>query len=287
MGGLLPFVSVLLAVGAVPVETQLVQVAPVPLPGVAAPARSPGQARAVVLIQGLLLHPIDRSAGARVQLRSWQRPASVLVRALASEADVFAFCYGQTAAVTDIAAQPDLGDCARRLRQLGYTEVVLVGFSAGGLIARQFVEDNPEAGVVRVIQVCTPNDGASLAKVPGVVGSGQKAFLQSLTKQARAQALRQRLDRRIPEGVQFVCVVGTGMVAGDGVVSARSQWPEDLQRQGVPAFRLFAEHWEILNTERAARLIARLVRDGQPRWGPAQVAAMRKRLLVPVPLPGP
>ena len=47
-----------------------------------------------------------------------------------------------------------------------------------------------------------------------------------------------RRDRRIPEGVQFACVVGTGTRGGDGLVARESQWPEDLQRQGIPAVAL-------------------------------------------------
>ena len=78
-----------------------------------------------------------------------------------------------------------MGDHVRwRLRQAGYSEVILLGFSAGGVVARQFVEDNPAAGVTRVIQVCAPNLGSPLAKLKSSVGLAQESFLQSLTGQA-------------------------------------------------------------------------------------------------------
>jgi pimeloyl-ACP methyl ester carboxylesterase len=272
-----PILSVLLSVVAAPVRTTFVQVAPPTAPA-GALVRSAGQTRAVILIQGLHLHLLHHGGGARADLRPWQRPGSVLVKTLAAESDIFAFSYGQTAPVTEIATQPDLGEGVRRLRQLGYTEIALVGYSAGGLVARQLVEDDPGVGVTKVIQVCSPNGGAGLAKAKGIAGAGQETFLRSLTREARTRWLLQRWDTPVPAGVQFVCVVGTGLLSGDGIVSTHSQWPEDLQRQGVPAVVLPTEHWEAMSSERGARLIAALVRERQARWGPAQVTAMRKQL---------
>lgn len=272
----LPTVCILLALGAEPIETRFVQVAPTATDG--AIARSAGQGRAVVLIEGLSLHLLNHREAARAELRPWQQPSSVLVRTLAKDADVFAFTYGQTTPVTDIADLPALGVNIQRLRAARYAEIVLIGFSAGGLVARQFVEDNPSAGVNRVIQVCAPNVGSPLARLRVGVAAVQKPFMQSLTSQSRAHFLADRSDRRIPAEVDFVCVVGNGLFFSDGVVSARSQWPEDLQAQGVPAVSLSTEHWQALRNERAALVIARLVRERQPRWDAAQVAAMRKRL---------
>jgi pimeloyl-ACP methyl ester carboxylesterase len=259
------------------VETRFVQVAPVQPPE-GQVLRSPGHTRAVVLIEGLHLHLVNHQRAALPELRPWQQPGSVLVRTLVKDADVFAFTYGQTAPVTAIADLPALPENIMRLRQAGYTEIVLVGFSAGGLVARQFVEDNPTCGVTRVIQVCTPNLGSGLARLKAGVGALQQPFVQSLSKESCIRALEQRQGKKIPDGVEFVCVVGNGLVTGDGVVSTRSQWPEDLQAQGVPAVTLGTEHWEALRSERAAQVIAALARVGQPRWNPAQVDAMRKQL---------
>jgi pimeloyl-ACP methyl ester carboxylesterase len=241
-------------------------------------SRSPGQTRAVVLIHGLHLHPFSGKQAARAEFRPWQQPKSALVHALAADSDVFALTYAQTAPVSAIPAQPDLAGDIRRLRQAGYTHIVLAGFSAGGLIARQFVEDVPDSGVTRVIQVCAPNAGTGWATVKAVLKAEQKPFVESLSKEARLVALRERLGKRIPEQVQCVCVVAAGLLFGDGIVSTRSQWPEDLQKQGVRAVLLDAEHWDAVTGKRGARLIAQLVREEQPRWGATEVAAMRKRL---------
>jgi pimeloyl-ACP methyl ester carboxylesterase len=279
MTGWLPTVCMLLATGLPTVETKFLQVAPFrPLSLSGTITRSPGQGRAVILIEGLELHFLDHRKGTQAELRPWQEPGSILVRTLSRDADVFAFSYGQTEPLSDLAALPALAESVQRLRQSGYTEVVLLGYSAGGLIARQFVEDHPEAGVTRVIQVCTPNLGSSLAKIKSSVGVAQESFLQSLTQPARLRTLQERSNKRIPDGVEFVTVVANGLVYGDGVVSTRSQWPEDLQAQGIPAVVLSAEHWDAVRSERSAPAIARLVRDSQPRWDAARVAAMRKRL---------
>jgi pimeloyl-ACP methyl ester carboxylesterase len=278
MAAWLPTV-LLLTTGLPPVDFKFVQVAPArPLAQNGIVARSPGQSRAVILIEGLELNLLDHRKGPQGELRFWQQPGSVIVKALSADADVFSFCYGQTAPVTDMGELPALRDNVQHLRQLGYTEVVFVGYSAGGIVARQFVEDNPGIGVTRVIQVCTPNLGSTLARIKSMVGPAQESFLQSLTKEARSRAFQERRGKRIPENVEFVCVLGNGLVYGDGITSTRSQWPDDLQVQGVPVVIAKTEHWEVMRSERSAIMIARLVRENQPRWDAAKVAAMRKHL---------
>jgi pimeloyl-ACP methyl ester carboxylesterase len=232
----------------------------------------------VILIPGLHLHPFSDSSVPRASFASWQRPGSPVVKALSLDADVFAFTYGQSVAVSEIAALPALCGSVRRLREAGYSDIVLVGFSAGGLVARQFVEDGPDAGVTKVVQVCAPNGGSSWAELKVSVRVSQRPFLESLTKEARLRWLAERRDRAVPTGVQFVCVIGTGLGSGDGLVSTRSAWPEDLQRQGIPAVTLRAQHLSAVRGEEGAKLIAELVRQDQPRWDAAQVDAMRRRL---------
>jgi pimeloyl-ACP methyl ester carboxylesterase len=277
MAAWLPTLCALLAVGAPPVDARFAQVAPA-AHSAGAVLRSPGQARAVVLIHGLHLHPFKHPYAARADFRPWQLPGSVMVRTLSADADVFAFAYAQTVPVEEIPALPELVGGVRRLRQLGYTEVVLVGFSAGGLVARQLVEDNPDLGVSRVVQVCTPNTGSSLAHVKIVAGSLQEPFLRSLTGQWRTRSQLARQERRVPDAVQFVCVVGAGLGLGDGIVSTRSQWPEDLQRQGIPAVVLGTEHLKVMRGEREAQVITHTACSEQPRWDVRQVSAMRQRL---------
>jgi pimeloyl-ACP methyl ester carboxylesterase len=270
-------VTFLLPAG-LPVASRFEQVLPVPPPGKWL-VRSPGQGRAVVLLHGLHAHPVDESKAGRPLLRDWQRPGSRLARALAEHADVFAFAYAQDVPVEVVAPRSTLRADVRALRALGYREVVLVGHSAGGLVARQLVEDFPDVGVTKVIQVCCPNGGSSWGRWRVAVRETQEVFLVSLTKEAREEALRQRRDTRIPAGVQFVCVVGTGSGVGDGVVLRSRQWTEDLQEQGVPAVPLKVVHPTAMRSAKSASVLADLVRRPVPRWDRDRVAAERKKVL--------
>jgi pimeloyl-ACP methyl ester carboxylesterase len=260
-----------------PVDTRFAQVAPAARE-VAAFARTLGQGRAVILIHGLRMHPISKLGIVRAAFSDWQKEESALVKQLARDSDVFAFAYAQTAAADDVAEAPDLSDSVQRVRKLGYRELVLVGYSAGGVIARNFVEDNPDAGVTKVVQVCAPNGGSGWASLPALCRQ-QAEFLRSLTKQTRLRALGTRAELQLPSQVQFVCVVGTGTGAGDGLVSKRSQWTEELQRQGVPAVRVGETHWHVLHGKKGVELIGSLVREPQPRWDAARVAAARRDIL--------
>jgi pimeloyl-ACP methyl ester carboxylesterase len=243
--------------------------------------RSEGKTRAVVLIQGLSMHPISSAKVVRPEYTRWQRPDSTLAKALGRDSDVYAFAYGQNVEVDVIAGEARLREWVWQLRALGYREVVLVGFSAGALIARQFVEDYPAAGVTKVIQVCPPNGGSDWSKAEFAVRSNQAPFLRSLTKGARRAAVERRADRKIPDGVEFVCVVGMMAkgIGGDGVVSAESQWTTDLQAQGVPAVRVAATHLTVMKSSEAIDRIVEFVRAPQPRWSAGAVAVGRKVVL--------
>ncbi len=248
------------------------------LPAGAALARSAGQDRAVVLVHGLQAHPVHKIKVLRARLHSWQEPGSVLVTRLAREADVFAYAYSQNMAIDDVAARCDLPARLAALRRAGYREVVLVGHSAGGILVRQVVEDHPDLPVTRVIQVDAPNTGSAWARLK-LVRSVERPFLRSLTWKVREKAAKDRAGKRIPAGVQFVCVVGTGgLLHSDGVVATGSQWPQDLQEQGVPAVGVATTHWSILRRSRGIEAIVPLVREPQPRWAAAAVAAARGRL---------
>jgi pimeloyl-ACP methyl ester carboxylesterase len=274
MNGLLYGLSMLAVLSADP-EMRFVQVAPAAGETL---VRTPGQTRAVVLIHGLHVHTLANNKVPQADFASWQQPGSLLVQTLAQDSDVFAFSYGQTVPVDVIPKLPNLRDALHALRELGYREVVLVGHSAGGLIARQFVEDDPDCGVTKVVQVCAPNVGSAWAVLKNGVCPSQKTFVGSLTKKERSLLLQERADKQIPEAVQFVCVVGTGLVTGDGLVSTRSQWPEDLQQRGIPAVPIGTAHAFTVRGSKGVKLLAELVREPQPRWGPDQVHAMRKRL---------
>lgn len=266
-----------LPVGSGPVETRFAQVAPrseTP----AAVTRLPGQQKAVVLITGLHLHLIRESETLHARFAPWQRPGSYLVSLLAEDADVFSFTYAQSVPITEIARLPDLAESVERLRQAGYSEIVLVGHSAGGLVVRQFVEEHPEAGVTKVVQVSAPNTDSGWAELVDAVRSLQKPFVDSLRKGARASWEEREGRKPLRPHVQFVCIVSAGLGRSDGVVSVASQWPKDLRDQGVPAVVFRGDHGSVVSSRPGACLIAETVRQDQPRWTTEQVETMRQRL---------
>lgn len=260
------------------VETRFIQVFPEPPKDQKdpAPKRSPGQLRAVVLIHGLQLHPFQVVKIENLLFRPWQKPGSVLVKALSKYADVFAYAYTQHSSLEAIASAPDLKENVLELRELGYQEIILVGHSAGGLIARHLVEDHPDLGVTRVLQVCTPNLGCNFAKLDPGMSKGEKEFVHSLTRDSRIAVLKARGGKRIPAAVQFLCVVGDLVGPGDGVVSVRSQWPGDLQSQGIPMVLLKTNHFSVMRSSSSAEKIAELVTQSHTRWNGKQVAAGKK-----------
>lgn len=285
------------------IDIKFAQVAPV-FRATAPFAKSAAQHRAVVLVQGFRPHPFSTDHVAEAQWYGWQRSGSVLVKALAKEADVFALAYSQNDALERIADSPGLHDGLRRVKNLGYEEIVLIGHSAGGLLARHLVEDHPELGITEVIQVCSPNGGATWANARFGVREEQETFLGSLTKKHRQSWLAGRADKRIPPNVEFVCVVGLvklpekvsvsapfgeeGSVRisvrldglrGDGVVSASSQWPQCLRHQGIPVLRLHTTHFTVMHSDSVARRLAELVRDRQPRWNPPEVFEAERSIL--------
>lgn len=270
--------ALLALAGAEPVATDFVQLQPPP-----SPTRlnmwTREHSRAVILIHGLLVRPLSEAPAKKAVLHSWQRSDSALVKTLSRDSDIFALAYSQNASVDDVAIARELPAYVARLQMMGYGEIVLLGHSAGGIIARQFVEDRPQCGVTKVIQICTPNDGSSLARANLTIARGQGAFMESLTREARQKQTRARAGKRIPPNVEFVCIVARNGLGSDGVVGCPSQWPEDLQRQGIPYVTISATHHLVLRTTRHAEQIARAVREPHPRWTEDKVETMRQRLL--------
>jgi hypothetical protein len=258
------------------VESRFEQVEPVPNDG--SITRSRAQTRAVILIHGFRLSLRTSSVG-RADFRPWQRPHSVLVNELGLDSDVFAFAYGQDVPLDEIVAKGKLDEHIKGLRKLGYREIVLVGHSAGGVIARQFVEDHPGCGVTKVIQICSPNAGTPSANRK--VLKNQQVFVDCLTEKKRKMCLKSRAEVRIPQGVEFLCVVGNGhhMSETDGLVPCGSQWSEDLRAQGVPAVPCPFTHPEAVRSPKAARMLAELIKQPQPRWTAEQVRKAEKDIL--------
>lgn len=256
------------------VRTELAQVHPPRKPATAF-GRSEGQERAVLLIHGMRLHPFSGKRAARAGFHGWQDDDSRICEELARDSDLYAFAYGQDVPVDDVARSPGLQEGVRRLRDLGYAEIVVIGHSAGGVIARTLVEDHPDCGVTKVIQVCAPNAGTWFAKCTIAVREAQEPFLRSLSRKARCE----RVGKTIPAHVQFVCVVGDGGRAGDFLLPDDSQWPRDLRAQGIPAEALRTSHWTSVHSTRVARRLAALVRAPIPRWTREEVEAAEKRIL--------
>ena len=261
--------------GAPKVESLCEQVAPVPAD--AKWTRSADKTQAVVLIHGFYFHFRDKSVP-KASLRPWQNADSTLVKELAKSADVFVFAYGQNGSVDAIVKDSKLAANISELRKLGYKDIVLVGHSAGGLIARQFVEDHPDAGVTKVVQVCTPNGGSPLAGFQAP--KSQQAFLACLSENGRQQCLKDRAAKQIPAKIQFVCVVarGDGKTGSDGVVPCVSQWTADLQKQGIPALGMLGDHRAVVRDSKMAQTIAEAVNGAQSRWTAERIEKAKKEI---------
>jgi pimeloyl-ACP methyl ester carboxylesterase len=261
--------------GSPAVESTCHQVAP--LSTGAKWTRSADQTQAIVLIHGFYLHFKDKSVP-KAALRPWQHADSALVKELGKSADVFVFAYGQNAPVDIIVKNSQLRDNIAQLRKLGYKEIVLVGHSAGGLIARHFVEDHPDAGVTKVVQVCAPNAGSPLATLQGL--KSQQPFLRCLSEDGRKECLKDRATKLIPDKIQFVCVVARsdGDSVTDGVVPCLSQWTADLQKQCVPVVGVICGHRDVVRDGKMAKTLADVIREPHPRWTAERVEKAKKEI---------
>ncbi len=236
--------------------------------------RSKGRDRAVVLLHGLDLRD-DGASSAKPRFVDWQGSTSPLVSVLSRHADVFAICYAQNTAIEEIASFPEMREAIGKIKRLGYSEVVLLGHSAGGLLARHFVEEHPGAGVTKVIQVAAPNGGTKLAGW-GVnllqVPKEQAVFVQSLSPAHRAAVLASRPNKAIPATIEFVSVVTCAAPKdkGDGAVNRHCQWPCDLQSQGIPCVCVQGAHNEVMAHDSCLDVYCSLITQPQPRWTASQ-----------------
>lgn len=237
--------------------------------------RSPGRRDAVILLPGLDLRD-DGDSPAKPRFVDWQGSTSPLVKAFSRHADVFSVCYAQTSPVEEIASFPELRDAVGKIKRLGYDNITMLGHSAGGLIARHFVEEHPQLGVTKVIQIAAPNGGTKLAYW-GVnllqVPKDQERFVESMSPGHRAEVLKSREKKSIPASIDFVAAVccTSPTSRGDGAVNRHCQWPVDLQNQGVPCVCLTGSHNEVMAHEDCLKVYCRLLTQPQPRWGTTQV----------------
>ncbi|HEV3437561.1 MAG TPA: alpha/beta fold hydrolase [Gemmata sp.] len=272
-----PCLSIVLAVFASPaanLPTETWQVAP--------DAKRPGWSnvqrtkdRVVLLLPGLKIHPIRPALACRPDLHSWQEPNSDLVRTLAKDSDVFSFGYAQITELDAVAQCPGLRDAVANIRKLGYKEIVLIGHSAGGVIARLFIESYPDSGVTKVVTVAAPHTGSDLAHLKGGYPKIQATFVQSLAPEVRIEAPPRKIDDRI----EMACVVcKLKRVEGDGLVNIVSQWPEECRKLGVPAVLVPGSHFEAMISPAGVKAISELAREKLVRWSPEEVEKARKVL---------
>lgn len=235
--------------------------------------------KAVLLIHGLVLHMIRPTNAGRPEMLDWQQPKAPLVQALADEFDVFSMSYAQTTACDTVASCPGMRDQVEKLRKAGYKEIVLIGHSAGGLVARQFAERFPNSGVTKVIEVCAPNTGTELATIGVGLPKTQVPFIKSLAPQPRTVAVEPiKLDDKF-EFVVVVCKLRG--FPHDSLVSVESQWPKDLQKQGVPAVLVGINHFDAMKGAHSVSAINELAREKLVRWTPEQVEKSRRILFGP------
>lgn len=236
--------------------------------------------RAAFLVHGLMLHPIRQEKSYKTELHDWQEAKSGLVKALAADFDVYAFSYAQTVSMDVVASSPGMRNNVKKLRRAGYKEIVLIGHSAGGLIAREFVERFPDAGVTKVIQVAAPNFGSELATINFGVPKSQTLFVRSLAPAPRtAVALEApKLDAKF----EFCCVVcKLWGLPHDTLVNLDSQWSKDLQKQGIPATLLALNHFDAMKGPHAVSTISELAREKLVRWTPEQIEQGRQIIFGP------
>ncbi len=271
----LPFVVAVFACPAADLPTELWQVAP-DARGKPILLNNPApKERAVLLIHGLKIHPLRPAHATRPEIHEWQQPTSEIVRTLAKDFDVFAFGYAQTVPLDAVAHSPGLREAVGVIKKAGYKEIVLVGHSAGGVIARLFAECYPAAGVTKVITVAAPHTGSVVANVPVGYSRAQAPFVQSLTPDARMEAGVGKLDDK----VQMACVVcKLKRVDNDGLVNINSQWPEECRKLGIPAVLVPVSHFEAMLSPTSAKVIGDLAREKLTRWSPEEVEKAKKVL---------
>ncbi len=233
---------------------------------------------AVLLIHGLFLHLLRPERATDAELQDWQRPKADLVKELAADFDVYSFGYAQTAPLDVVATTEGMRERIAALKAAGYEKIVLVGHSAGGVVARQFVERYPTAGVTKVIQVACPNEGVVLANFGIGLPKLQTGFIKSLAPDLRREVCK-TASAPLPKDVEFAVVVTKfKQFQGDVLVDVTSQWPDDLQKQGVPAVLVSTSHNAAVKDPATIHEIGALARGKLTRWNETEVADARKVL---------
>lgn len=235
--------------------------------------------RAVILIHGLIPRPVQVKKAAIPEPHSWQKPGSLMVKQLAPDFDVYGFSYAQTLPVDFVCQSCGLHKAVRQVKEAGYKEIVLVGHSAGGVVAYQFAEQYPDAGMTRVVVVAAPLHGSALAKIPRVgLASTQVPFIKSLAPDCR-KGQCEKCGRPIPATLEMCCIVcKLPRLSSDTIVPVESQWPEHTRRQGIPAALLEVNHFDAVRSARGVEKVAELAKGKLTRWTPEEVDQASKVL---------
>jgi pimeloyl-ACP methyl ester carboxylesterase len=239
----------------------------------------PERDTAVILLHGLMPRPFRTDLAEHPEPHSWQKPTGDLVKLLSADADIFGFSYAQTLPVDAIALSRGLQSGIAMIKAASYKQIVLVGHSAGGIIARRFVELYPDSGVTKLICVACPHLGSDWAELPQVVlPKVQVRFIQSLLPEYREQRAKE-WSHSLNRDVQVCCVIcKLSRLGSDTVVPVASQWPDQLQQQGVPAVLVGCTHFEAMKSEKSLKAISDLVKGKVTRWAPEQVEQARTAL---------
>jgi pimeloyl-ACP methyl ester carboxylesterase len=248
------------------------------------PALERKRDRAVVLIHGLRAQVFSPERAEYPDPHTFQKPRSELVRALQPDFDVFGVSYAQVGPVDWVAASPQLREGIKALRFAGYKEIVLIGHSAGGIIARRFVEMNPNSGVTKVVAVASPYLGSGWAKLPPqLMPKSQLVFIRSLLPEVREESARTS-TAKLPEDFQFCCVVcKLPRLDSDTTVGVDSQWPRDLQKLGIPISLVNCNHFDAMKCEKGVQAIVELAKGKVIRWGPTEVEKAQRIIFGGVP----
>lgn len=175
----------------------------------------------------------------------------------------------------DLAGQADALGAAvdGALRRTGASSVDLVGYSAGGVVARLWVQDGGAPRVRRLVTLGSPHHGTEVATVGSLVAGSCPAACQQL---ATDSPLLARLDRSgIPDGVVFLSLWTTG----DDVVVPPSSSVVDGEPS--PALQSICPGSTVTHAQLPADPLAQsLVEEALgvgpvPIWSPADCSRLR------------
>jgi pimeloyl-ACP methyl ester carboxylesterase len=243
------------------------------------PALKKKNDKAVVFIHGLLPHVFHPERATQPEVHDWQVSSGLLAKQLADDYDIFGFSYAQSQSVDSITLCRGLRTGINAIEAAQYKEIVLIGHSAGAIIARQFAEFFPEDGITKIICISGPHLGSGWAKLPTfTLPKTQVAFINSLLPDVRT-ALHKERAIKLPKDLEACCVLSKwNRTDHDTIVNLRSQWPTDLQDQGIPAVLASCNHFDVMTNEAAVKSITELVRGKIVRWKPEQTELAQFKL---------